>query len=235
LVREYLTKLQGVLGNKLTNRSRDNARRLIVSLFNFARQQGYISRDLAEEIGEIPRPKLEPVRTGVFEPAAMLALLEAGDDELRSAIAIGGFAGLRTAEIHRLVWKDVRLSERVIIVGADKAKTASRRVVPIVDNLAAWLAPLAKSEGPIVHHSHEHRLATDFCRLARRVGVARVKNGLRHSFCSYRLALTGNAPQTAYEAGNSVAMVDRHYRALVTAADGAAWFALRPSVTANAA
>jgi integrase len=76
-----------------------------------------------------------------------------GDDELRAAIAMGGFAGLRTAEIHRLDWKDVRLSERVIIVGADKAKTASRRVAPIIDNLAAWPAPLAKSEGPIVHHS----------------------------------------------------------------------------------
>ncbi len=203
-MREYLAKLQSISGKKLTNRSRDNARRLIISLFNFARQQGYVSRELAEEIAELPRPKLEPVKTGVFVPSAMRTLLEGADDELRCAIAIGGFAGLRTAELHRLDWKDVHLAERVIIVGADKAKTASRRVVPMAENLAGWLSLEVRGTGPIVHRSHEHQLAWDFCKLARRAGIDWVKNGLRHSFGSYRLAVTGNAPQTAYEAGNSV-------------------------------
>ncbi len=227
-VREYLGDLRGVSGKLLTNRSRDNSRRLIVSLFNFARQQGYVSRDLAEEIGEVPRPKLEAVETGVFTPQSIRTLLEGADDELRAAIAIGAFAGLRTAEIHRLEWTDIRLVERVIVVGADKAKTASRRVVPIADNLALWLTGIEVQSGKLTHHTHEHQLAWDFCKLARRAGTEWVKNGLRHSFCSYRLALTGNAPQTAYEAGNSVGMIDRHYRALVTAADAAEWFAISP-------
>lgn len=228
MVADYLRNLRGVGGRALSNRSRDNARRLIVTLFNFARQRGYIGREHAEEVAEIPRPKIEAVETGVFTPSAMAGLLHAAGDELRAALAIGGFAGLRTAEIHRLNWSDIHLGEGVIIVGADKAKTATRRVVPISDNLMAWLKPLAKSEGAIVHHSHEHQLSWDFGKLAGRCRVRWVRNGLRHSFCSYRLAITGNAAQTAYEAGNSVGMIDRHYRALVTAQAGAEWFAIRP-------
>lgn len=41
-------------------------------------------------------------------------------------------------------------------------------------------------------------------------------NALRHSYISYRVAQAQNIPQTALEAGNSVAMVNRHYRELVT-------------------
>lgn len=45
-------------------------------------------------------------------------------------------------------------------------------------------------------------------------------NALRHSFCSYWLAVTKNSATTAHEAGNSPAMIHRHYHALSTEADG---------------
>jgi hypothetical protein len=57
-----------------------------------------------------------------------------------------------------------------------------------------------------------------------------VKNGLRHSFCSYRLAQTNNAAQVALEAGNSPTMIFRHYRELVTPAQAEAWFSIRPNL-----
>jgi integrase len=60
------------------------------------------------------------------------------------ALAIAAFAGLRLAEVSRLDWRDVRLSEKLIVVSAENAKTAARRLVPISDNLAAWLTPHAK-------------------------------------------------------------------------------------------
>ena len=37
-------------------------------------------------------------------------------------LAIGAFYGLRTAELQRLDWKDLKFEERAVIVGADKAK-----------------------------------------------------------------------------------------------------------------
>ena len=46
--------------------------------------------------------------------------------------------GLRAAELSRLDWKAVNLERGMIELRAGQAKTASRRIVPISDNLAAW-------------------------------------------------------------------------------------------------
>ena len=54
------------------------------------------------------------------------------------------------------------------------------------------------------------------------------RNGLRHSFASYRLAHTGNENQVAQECSNSPAMIYKHYRALVSKAEAERWFAIRP-------
>jgi len=47
---------------------------------------------------------------------------------------------------------------------------------------------------------------------------------LRHSFISYRLALTGDEKSTALEAGNTPDMIFQHYRELVTKEEAEKWF-----------
>lgn len=51
--------------------------------------------------------------------------------------------------LERLDWKAVDLERKFIEVRASEAKTASRRIIPISDNLAAWLTPLER-KGKIV-------------------------------------------------------------------------------------
>ena len=58
-----------------------------------------------------------------------------------------------------------------------------------------------------------------------------VHNGLRHSFCSYRLAVTKSAVQVALEAGNSPKMLFENYRELVTEKDALAYFGILPTAT----
>jgi len=53
-------------------------------------------------------------------------------------------------------------------------------------------------------------------------------DALRHSFCTYRFALTGDAARTESEAGHDQAVLHAHYRALATAADAERWFAIVP-------
>ena len=67
------------------------------------------------------------------------------------SLAIAAFCGLRAAEVQRLDWSEVHLTgpERFIEITAHKAKTASRRTVPISDNCAAWLTPYSKESGPV--------------------------------------------------------------------------------------
>jgi hypothetical protein len=140
------------------------------------------------------------VETGIFTPAQMKQIIGEVNDDLKPLLAVGAFCGLRSEELNRLDWRDVRLAEGVIIVGADKAKTSTRRVVPIPENCRAWLAPHTKPEGQINPAPHAGALIDRIERAALRLKIKWVKNGLRHSFCSYRLALTSDPARVATEA-----------------------------------
>lgn len=230
LVRAYLAALRKPDGSPVAPRTKLNFLRCICGLFHFARKRRYVPRDLVDEIAEIDLPKPGHVEIGVFTPAQMRALLAVAEADILPALAIGAFAGLRTAELARLDWSEVKLAERVIVVGADKAKTAQRRLVPISDNLAAWLAPHARPFGPVNPSTDDRGLNHRLVRGAAKPAVVTwVRNGLRHSFVSYRLAVTHDPARVATEAGNSPSMVHRHYKALVTEAEGREWFALRPA------
>jgi hypothetical protein len=65
-----------------------------------------------------------------------------------------------------------------------------------------------------------------------RIKMKWVRNGLRHSFCSYRLAVTHDPARVATEAGNSPNMIHRHYKALVTEKEGHEWFSIVPPTDA---
>ncbi len=86
----------------------------------------------------------------IFTPQEIAHFLTYSRTELVPFLAIGAFAGLRSAEIERLDWSEVHLADRFIEVKAAKAKTASRRIVPMPENLAKWLAPHAEKEGRVV-------------------------------------------------------------------------------------
>jgi len=54
---------------------------------------------------------------------------------------------------------------------------------------------------------------------------------LRHSFISCRLATRQDVAQVALEAGNSPAIIFRHYRELTTEAEAAEWFGIVPAAS----
>ena len=214
-------------------RTKDNMLRQVVSLFNFARRMKYVTTDLALEIAEIPGPKPEHAAIGIYEPGEIIRVLAATDAELTPALAIAVFGGLRLAEVSRLDWRDVRLDERAIVVQAEHAKTAARRIVPISDNLAAWLLSCRKPFGPVNPCMEElgsigHALGNRFERAAARAKVAWKRNGFRHSYITYRVATLKDVAAVALECGNSPAVIFSNYRALATEAEGKAWFAVMP-------
>ena len=229
LVRDWLRSLKKPNGDPLTTRTLNNLLRLIGSLLHFARRQKDLNRDLVEEITEIDLGRNAPTETGIFSPEDLRKLLDHCPEDLIAPLAIGAFCGLRTSELGRLDWRAVDLASGFIRIEAKIAKTASRRLIPIPDNLREWLQPIAQKEGPINPSTDDRGLNHRLVRgPARSAHVAWVKNGLRHSFCSYRLAQTSNAAQVALEAGNSPTMIFRHYRELVTPDQAQEWFSIRP-------
>jgi integrase len=172
----------------------------------------------------LKRGKQADTDVGIFTPEQMEKLMKAATEDLIPILAIGGFAGLRGAEIARLNWSAVDLGRKIIELRAGQAKTASRRIVPITDNLAGWLAKIERN-GPVVPDDGVFLKAR---RLAKSLGIPWPHNALRHSYISYRIAVVQSAAQVALEAGNSPAIIFKHYRELVTKESADQWFGIMP-------
>jgi integrase len=163
---------------------------------------------------------------GILTPSQAAALLAESDDDLSAFHAISLFAGLRVSEVKALDWRDVDLVGGFIHVQAKVSKTRSRRLVPILENLHAWLQPIAKPSGPVVGPNLRKRHET----ARERAGIKHwPDNAMRHSFVSYRLAQTGNAAQTALESGHNQQILFAHYRELVRPKDAERFFGIRPA------
>ena len=226
---------QGQLENWLRSlpcvlHSRNNYRSLVVTLWRFARQRGYLLRDRSTEADTLPRAKDNGGEIEIFRPADFAMIITKAEADLIPFLAIGAFTGLRHAEVLRLEWEDVRFAQGFVEVKAKKAKTAQRRLVPIQPNLQAWLAPYRAKTGPVCVWSRIGRKASV---LAKELGIRWPSNGLRHSYATYRLAQCQDAAKVALEMGNTPNMVFRHYRELVTPKEATAWWSISPKRAAN--
>ena len=182
-------------GLDMAARSKLNTFKHIRTLLRWCVRRKYAPRDLLDELDGIEKPEAKPSPTLVFTPAELREILDATltvRPDLVPAIVICAFCGLRTAEVLRLDWREVRFEQGLVEVTAAKAKTATRRVVSLCDAARAWLAPYVRNEGPVSPVSGENRLhdavvaALRHCRAARKAKTPFrwKRNGLRHAFCS---------------------------------------------------
>ncbi len=235
------SKIEGWLHKlKLSPRSKNNFLTSIRTLFTLATTRHYIPTG-HPGASEIEQATESPHAVEIFTPQEMLRVLHHARPEMVPFLALGAFGGVRSAEIQRLTWTDVKWNQGVIEIASGKAKTRARRLVPLNECLRAWLEPHCRKAGPIMPFANVvnqiKTLAEDVDRAWKQENALAAfvwkSNGLRHSYVSYRLAQTGNENQVAQECGNSPAMIFKHYRALVTKDDAERWFAIRPVTEAN--
>jgi hypothetical protein len=149
-------------------------------------------------------------------------------------------------------WKDI-LQSGHLQIGADKAKTAKRRLTPIPSSALRYLLSVRKASGAVFpapkvdawvkeckeageapSASEVESRRTDALNVALHAvkvacpGIKWGSNALRASALSYRLAETKDAAATALEMGNSPAVLLRDYRELTTEAEASEWFAVDP-------
>lgn len=100
-------------------------------------------------------------------------------------LALIAFGGVRREELHKgLSWAAINFDRGTITVPASIAKTSRKRKIVMAENLMEWLAPYRLKSGPIFDIDPRKRIA-------KVVKASRVKwkrNGLRHSFGSYRMS-----------------------------------------------
>jgi integrase len=224
--------IQGFLtAMNASERAKKNCRDVLRAFLKWCAVRGYLARNAPNDLLEhLPAYRNKRIgRIEIFTPEQMTRLLEKAEESLLPYLVIGAFAGLRGEEIKRLDWSEIDLADGFIEVAADKAKTDTRRLAPIQDNLKAWLQPRAKKEGPVCSFKN---VVNQLMRLAAEANVEWKKNALRHSFISYRVAECADVPRVADESGNSPAVIRTHYLQRVKPKQALAWFGIVPPTNA---
>lgn len=217
-------------GLKASPQTMRNFRTVLTGFFGFCRSRGWCSSNPVDGL-TLPKIKGEE-EPEIFTAGEFNRLLNAASNDILPCLVLGGFCGLRSAEIERLHWEDVHLASGEVVIKRGTAKTKSRRIVPICEAAKAWLSGYKNPTGPIWKKTHEdfYQAQADTAAAA---GIAWRANGLRHGYASHRLAVTGDAVRVAHEMGNSAGIVHGHYKSLVSESEGKAWFSITPSKPAN--
>jgi integrase len=150
-------------------RTRNNLRNSVQVLFNFAISRKYLPKD-HDELEAVPVAKDRDGEIEVFTPKEMAEILEVASPKIIPFLAISAFAGVRHAELQRLNWAQVKKESKVIEIRAGTAKTASRRVIPIVPNLYAWLEKYWQEAGKIADYAN---MVLQFVEVTRLINVKR--------------------------------------------------------------
>jgi integrase len=211
---------------KVSAQSVNNYRSRLAALFSYGLKREYVDRNPVVSIEKI---KVVDKAPEIFTPEQIQTLLDKAPVKLLSVLAVGAFAGLRSAELLRLEWESIDLSRGLINVSPSKSETAKRRLIQIAPNLAEWLRPYTGRSGKIFPYSHRwYHLSVDLLRKA--IGLTEwPNNGLRHSFASYHLAKHQNAPQLALEMGHTTPRtIFDNYREVVTPEEAERYWNIRP-------
>jgi len=130
---------------KVGPRGKLNFARAIRVMSVFGKRQRCLPEDWAE-IDHLTLPLVKDGTVLTYSPDDLKRLLAAAPDTFIPCLALAAFAGMRSAEIERIGWDNIRLvtksdTGRVINLEAGIAKTNSRRTITIHETLAKWLDP----------------------------------------------------------------------------------------------
>jgi integrase len=227
---DYLTALP------FKERTKANHRDVIGYFNRWLILRGYLAKgtDWLEGVQNYTKRKIGGIE--IYSADEMRRLIAAADERILPLIVIGGFAGLRHAEITRLEWQDIDLEDGFIEVKAEHAKTDTRRIVPLKPNLKSFLLPLAKKSGKVVSIANTTKMllqaAADTSDAAKEIKpLAWKHNALRHTYISARVAECGDVPRVADEAGNSPQVIRTNYLKRMRPALAAEWFSISPKAT----
>jgi integrase len=197
----------------------------VSQLFTFARKKGYVGMNPldAPEIAFEKEERLElppkrPPRVFTLEETRRLlwtAHAQNKNRELLGYVTLLLFCGLRpVAEGSRIGWEDVDLDGRKVYVRPDKSKNrTSDRTIPLCDAAVEWL--MIHRKKPLIPKSLR-TLESRWQGTRKDAGIEDRKGTSvsRHSFASYRYAITESQSQLIDELGHCDRSMLSHYRSI---------------------
>ncbi len=207
----------------------NNRRGILSTFFKFAFQRGWIAEN---PIPKVPHYRIRR-RRGVAKTLTVaqartlmehFETFEGGRWVPYFALCL--FAGIRPGVPHGEITKfrpdAVNLEAGVINISAEVSKVREPRKVTIPSNLAAWLRAYPLDKFPIIVGNFKRR------REKFRDEFHLTHDVLRHTFISMFVAKFRSIGEAAIQAGNSEAIIRKHYLDLKTTAEAEEFFGIRP-------
>ena len=209
----------------------NNRRGTMSGFLKFALQREWITEN---PLAKIPAHRIRRSRSGAqtltLETAKQLMeFIETNHPTAVPFFALCLFAGirpcLRTGEILRLKPEHVKLKEGIIRIDGEVSKVREPRTIKIQPNLATWLRAYPLEKFPIVPTNLQHlrEKAVEKFNLTHDV--------MRHTFISMFVAKFRSIGEAALQAGNSEAIIRKHYLDLKTAEEAEAFYRIKPKRT----
>ena len=205
---------------KVSDKTRANYSGILSGMISWAIKHGHLPAETSLRYALRSSYKPRTLTVSFYTPDEFRSLLGAAPTWLQNRLALVGLCGVRVEESLRTTAEDLKNGH--LAIGADKAKTGRRRLVELPGNLQARLEADPTFRAPI----DSVRYQKSFKRTLTATGVPSKRNGLRHSFISFKLALTRDAAAVASEAGTSVEKINSNYRELVTPDEAKRWFTI---------
>jgi integrase len=213
--------------------SKNNYRLNLSAFYSWSVKMGYCEEN---PIAAVARVKNRNDSIEIFTVSEMNKMISVAQGDVLAFLTIGGFGGLRSSEIERLNWSDINLAKGFIDLSASKTKTAQRRLVYYEDNLSQFINLLCKVNSPVCEKGFERRLRNFKKEIEHEFDIRWKKNGLRHSFATYYMAMSNDSAKTSMLLGQSNQdVVFKHYRDVVSEEEGKMYFDIFPTATDSCA
>lgn len=210
-------------------KNHNNRRGLLSTFFKFCFHRGWTAEN---PILKVPHYRLRRKRglARTLSIEQVRAVMEFAETHQGGVLvpyfALCLFAGIRPGvplgEISRLKPDMIDLDGGVINVPAEVSKVREKRKTMIQPNLAAWLRAYPLKDSAVMVGDFKRRRQ----KFSKQLGLS--QDVMRHTFISMFVAKYRSIGEAAIQAGNSEAIIRKHYLDLKTTAEADAFFGIRP-------
>ncbi|RYD66207.1 MAG: hypothetical protein EOP83_05595 [Verrucomicrobiaceae bacterium] len=180
-----------------------------------------LSAATSNKTKQVSVKRRDPVILSADKSAELMKLAAAEDCALPFALML--FGGVRpdaeAGELSRITWGNI--GEKFISLTGDETKTTDDRMIPISDNLAAWIN--GHRGEPILPNNWKRKYQA----IRKAAGITE-QDVLRHSFASHFYRLHGEHETVQAMGHATFKTTERFYKRAVTTEDAQKFFQIAP-------
>ncbi|GEM_PF-2240799 len=201
-----------------------------IAFCNWAIDRRYMNRN---PFVKAPVPDVISKEVEFISVDTMSAFMECARIHFPDALAyaaLNAFGGIRSSACARLGFESIHFAQKGILIRADIAKNKARLYLDgHPDNLWAWL-DFALYHAPKGFQLTKRQWDKRREQIRQKAGIQMPHNALRHSFCTYHVAMHGDAGRTAtlLSHKDDVNILYQHYKGNATKEQGKAYFSIMP-------